>query len=156
MARLPLMTRTVMKLDVYCVRWTGNSFFMWLFSRRAGLNKDPEFASRKARALVLTTKGRRTGRARSVVLPYFSFDDKTFVVGSKGGAAEDPDWVGNLRESPPATVRIERQARQVSVRIASREERASLWPQLIALAPTYEGYQRGTSREIPLLILQNL
>jgi F420H(2)-dependent quinone reductase len=156
MARLPLATRMVMKLDVCSVRWTGGSFFMWLFSRRAGLHKQPDYRSRKARALVLVTRGRRSGRARSVVLPYFSFDGRTFVVGSKGGAAEDPDWVTNLRATPGATVFIDRRSRPVATRIATREERASLWPQLIASAPTYGDYQRGTDREIPLVILQDL
>jgi deazaflavin-dependent oxidoreductase (nitroreductase family) len=143
-----------MKLDVCCVRWTGASLFMWLFSRRAGLTQDPEFASRRAKALVLTTRGRRTGRQRSVVLPYFTFDDRTFVVGSKGGAPEDPDWVRNLHESPAATVCIDRQIRPVNALLATQEERAVLWPKLIAFAPTYAAYQRGTRREIPLVILR--
>jgi deazaflavin-dependent oxidoreductase (nitroreductase family) len=143
-----------MKLDVWAVRYTGGSFFMWLFARRAGLAKDPRFESRKAEALVLVTKGRRSGRPRSVVLPYFVFDDKTFVVGSKGGAHDDPDWVLNLRARPAATVYIRRQARRANMRLATREERASLWPQLTTFAPTYEAYQRGTRREIPLVILE--
>jgi hypothetical protein len=70
MARLPLATRLLMRLDVWAVRWTGGSFFMWLFARRAGLTKDPQSGSRKAEALVLVTRGRRTGRPRAVVLPY--------------------------------------------------------------------------------------
>jgi deazaflavin-dependent oxidoreductase (nitroreductase family) len=155
MARLPLMTRMVMKFDVCSVRWTGDSFFMWLFSRRAGLTKDPQFKTRTAKALVLTTQGRRTGRERSVVLPYFTFGDLTFVVGSKGGAPEDPDWVGNLHETPVASVCMDRRARPVRCRPATREERALLWPQLIAFAPTYEAYQQGTRREIPLIILES-
>jgi deazaflavin-dependent oxidoreductase (nitroreductase family) len=152
MARLSVVTRLVMKLDVWAVRCTGGSFFMWLFARRAGLAKDPQFESRKA--LVLVTTGRRTGRPRSVVLPYFTFDDRTFVVGSKGGAHDDPDWVLNLRERPAATIYIRRQARPANTRFATTAERAALWPQLIAVAPTYEGYQRGTRREIPLVILE--
>jgi F420H(2)-dependent quinone reductase len=154
MARLPLATRLLMKLDVWAVRWTGRSFFMWLFARRAGLTKHPQLANRKALALVLVTRGRNTGRPRSVVLPYFTFDDKTFVVGSKGGAHEDPDWVLNLRERPSATVYIRRRAKSASTRFATTEERAALWPKLIAFAPTYEGYQRGTHREIPLVIVE--
>ena len=154
MARLPLTTRLLMRLDVWAVRWTGGSFFMWLFARRAGLTKDPQLGSRKAEALVLVTRGRRTGRPRSVVLPYFTFDDKTFVVGSKGGAHEDPDWVLNLRERPSATVYIRRQAKSANTRFATSEERAVLWPKLVAFAPPYEGYQRGTCREIPLVIVE--
>jgi F420H(2)-dependent quinone reductase len=154
MARLSVVTRLVMKLDVWAVRCTGASFFMWLFAWRAGLAKDPKFESRKAHALVLVTRGRRSGRPRSVVLPYFTFDDKTFVVGSKGGAHDDPDWVLNLRVRPAATVHIRRQARPANTRFATTEERAALWPKLIAVAPTYEGYQRGTRREIPLVIVE--
>jgi F420H(2)-dependent quinone reductase len=153
-AKLPLVTRLVMKLDVWAVRYTGGSFFMWLFARRAGLAKDPRFAGRKAEALVLVTRGRRSGRPRSVVLPYFALDDKTFVVGSKGGAHDDPDWVLNLREQPAATIYIRRKARPANTRLATQEERAALWPKLIAFAPTYEGYQRATRREIPLVILE--
>jgi deazaflavin-dependent oxidoreductase (nitroreductase family) len=156
MARLNLTTRLVMKLDVWCVRWTGGSLFMWAFSRHGGLTQDPEFAGRKARALVLTTRGRRTGRERSVVLPYFKFDDRTFVVGSKGGAPEDSDWVRNLQATPAATVCIDRRLLPVSALLATREERAMLWPKLIARAPTYDTYQKGTLREIPLVILEGL
>jgi deazaflavin-dependent oxidoreductase (nitroreductase family) len=153
-ARLPVATRLLMRLDVWAVRWTGGSFFMWLFARRGGLRKDWQLGSRKAEALVLVTRGRRTGRPRSVVLPYFTFDDKTFVVGSKGGAHDDPDWVLNLRQTPSATVYIKRRAKTANTRIATTEERAALWPKLTAFAPTYEGYQRGTRREIPLVILE--
>lgn len=154
MAELTVATRLVMKLDVWAVRCTGHSFFMWLFARRAGLAKDPQFESRKAEALVLVTRGRRTGRPRSVVLPYFTFDGRTFVVGSKGGAHDDPDWVLNLRARPRATVYIRRQARPAITRFATAAERAVLWPRLIAVAPTYESYQRGTHREIPLVIVE--
>jgi F420H(2)-dependent quinone reductase len=155
MNRLPFATRMVMKLDVWSVRWTGRSFFMWLFARRAGLARDPDFSSKKAPALVLVTKGRKSGRQRSVVLPYFTFDGATFVVGSKGGAPEDPDWVRNLRETHAALVYMQRRPKVVvTTRIADKSERSRLWPQLVKLAPTYAGYQQSTSREIPLVIIE--
>lgn len=154
MSRLPLATRMVMKLDVCSVRWTGQSFFMWLFARRAGLHKDPQFRTRQAPSLVLVTRGRRSGRRRSVVLPYFTFEGMTFVVGSKGGADEDPDWIRNLRATPAATVYVQRRPRPVRTRFATPDERSRLWRQLIACAPTYAGYQKGTHREIPLVLIQ--
>ncbi len=154
MAKLPAATRLLMRLDVWAVRWTGGSFFMWLFAQVAGLRKNPRVGNPKAQALVLVTRGRRTGRPRSVVLPYFTIDDTTFVVGSKGGAHDDPDWVLNLRATPSATLYIRRQAKPTNTRFATAEERAALWPKLVAFAPTYERYQRGTHREIPLAILK--
>jgi deazaflavin-dependent oxidoreductase (nitroreductase family) len=66
----------------------------------------------------------------------------------------EPDCVLNLRESPSATLYIRRRARSANTRFATTEERAALWPKLIAFAPTYEGYQRGTRREIPLVIVE--
>jgi F420H(2)-dependent quinone reductase len=142
----------IMRLDVWAVRWTGSSFFMWLFARRTGLARDPEFQTRKPTALVLVTTGQKTGRRRAVVLPYFTFEGKSFVVGSKGGAPDDPDWVRNLRKTPEAVVYIHRRPRPVVTRIADPAERATLWSQLITTAPTYAAYQRGTHREIPLII----
>jgi len=152
MARLPFATRLVMSLDKASVRWTGSSFFMKLFAAQKGIDLDPDF--KPATPLLLITTGRKSGRARSVVLTFFSFEGQTFVVGSKGGAPEDPDWVHNLRKSPAATVYIHRRPKPVTLRIASPAERARLWPKLVALAPTYDGYQRGTQREIPLVIIE--
>ena len=142
-----------MKLDVWSVRLTGASFFMWIFARRTGLARDPDFKSKQAPALVLTTHGRRSGRPRSVVLPCFTFDGQTFVVGSKGGAPEDPDWVRNLRVDPDALIYMDRRARAVTTRFAGPAERARLWPQLVRFAPTYGGYQEATGREIPLVVI---
>ena len=153
MARLPFLTRMVMKLDVWSVRLTGGSFFMWLFAQRTGLARDPELKNRKAPALVLTTTGRKSGRRRSVVLPYFTFDGQTFVVGSKGGAPEDPDWVSNLRKTPDALIYMSRRSSTVTTRFADPAERSRLWQQLVRFAPTYDGYQQATRREIPLVII---
>jgi deazaflavin-dependent oxidoreductase (nitroreductase family) len=96
----------------------------------------------------------QSGRRRSVVLPYFTIDGKTFVVGSKGGASDDPDWVWNLRKTPAALAYVKRRPRLITTRFADAAERARLWSQLVALAPTYAGYQQGTSREIPLVIIE--
>lgn len=149
MARLSFPTRMVMKMDVLSVRWTGHSFFMAAFANIKGVNRH-----RRAPALILETIGNKTGKRRSVVLPYYHFDGVRFVVGSKGGADDDPAWVLNLRKNPEATAIMERKRRQVRFRFANSEERASLWPQLIEFAPSYDGYQQGTSREIPLLIIE--
>ena len=153
MARLPFATRMVMKLDVWSVRLTGASFFMWLYARRTGLARDPDARKPHAPALILTTRGRKSGRPRAVVLPYFTFDGQTFVVGSKGGAPEDPDWVGNLRQTPQALIYIRRKPTAVQTRFADPQERLRLWPQLTAVAPTYAGYQKGTARQIPLILI---
>jgi hypothetical protein len=38
-------------------------------------------------------------------------------------------------------------------RVATPEERAELWPKVVADHDNYAGYQRRTDREIPLVLL---
>ncbi len=39
-------------------------------------------------------------------------------------------------------------------RVAGREERAELWPRVVAAYPGYERYQQRTERRIPLVVLE--
>lgn len=56
--------------------------------------------------VLLTTKGRKTGAARTV--PVVSFVDGTdrVVIASKGGAPEHPAWFLNLQANPDVTVQV--------------------------------------------------
>lgn len=58
--------------------------------------------------VTLTTTGRRSGEARAVPLYAWEDGDRLVIVGSLGGSAKDPDWVGNLRADPRATVKTVR------------------------------------------------
>jgi deazaflavin-dependent oxidoreductase (nitroreductase family) len=132
-------------LERVLVRWWGYSFIDVIVNWRD---------ESKSTALLLITKGRKTGKKRSAVLPYHVFDGKMFIVGSKGGAPADPYWVQNLRSDPETTVYIFRRRHKVRARIAAGEERAILWGKLIAHRPIFDGYQKmATKRELPLVIL---
>lgn len=61
----------------------------------------------------LTATGRTTGMAREVPLYAFEDGDRLVIVGSVGGAAKDPAWVGNLRAEPRAAVTVNRKTRQM-------------------------------------------
>lgn len=50
--------------------------------------------------LLLTTRGRRSGRPRTVALAYASLDGGLFVVGGDHGADRDPHWLRNLAVEP--------------------------------------------------------
>jgi len=133
-------------LDQFLVKRTGHSLLNRLFAKNAG------FAARPA--LLLVTRGSKTGRLREVVLPYFQLDGKLMIVGSKGGMPEDPYWAKNLRRNPEAMIHIRRKKQRVQARFAQDDERKALWPRLVALAPTYAQYQAKTTREIPVVILE--
>jgi deazaflavin-dependent oxidoreductase (nitroreductase family) len=139
-----MMSPAGLAVDRAMVRWTGTSPLCHAFARGSGFPPRP--------ALLLVVKGRRTGRKRASVLPYFEIDGRLFVVGSRGGGPSDPQWVTNLRADPEATIFIRRKPRHVRARIAADNERKSLWTELVKLVPTYAEYQKLTTREIPLVI----
>jgi len=104
----------------------------------------------------LTTTGRRTGQAREVQLYGFEDGDRLVVVGSRGGAAKDPDWAGNLRAEPRAAIRIGRDARDVRAQEVTGPERDRLWTLVTGAFPLYASYQRKTDRLIPLFVLETV
>jgi deazaflavin-dependent oxidoreductase (nitroreductase family) len=50
-------------------------------------------------------------------------------------------------------VQIGRKRLPVVAREATAEEKARLWPQLVAMYPDYAVYQTRTDRQIPVVIL---
>jgi deazaflavin-dependent oxidoreductase (nitroreductase family) len=59
-----------------------------------------------ATVLLLHTTGRRSGKDHVTPLVYLPDGDRWVVVGSKGGAPADPDWVRNLEVNPEATIEV--------------------------------------------------
>jgi len=103
--------------------------------------------------LLLTTVGRRTGRRRTVPLTFFDDGDSLVLVASYGGRPRNPEWFENLLANPEVEVRIGRQWRTMRARGATSDERARLWPRVIATYDGYRVYQEKTDREIPLAVL---
>jgi F420H(2)-dependent quinone reductase len=104
--------------------------------------------------LLLTTTGRRTGKARTNPLCFTTDGDDLVVVASHGGLEWFPSWWLNLLDRPRASVRVGRDTRAVVARPASPDERARLWAAITAIAPGYLEYERRAPREIPLAILE--
>ena len=103
----------------------------------------------------LRSIGRRTGLERSTVLTAPVVDgDRIVLVASKGGDERDPDWYLNLVATPKAEVIIQGDHRLVVARTASVEEKAELWPRVVAAYRGYAGYERRSSRDIPVVILE--
>ena len=109
------------------------------------------------RTLLLTTTGRRSGRPRTLPLQYFRGPSgQLFAVGSNWGNDRPPAWYLNLLAEPRVQVQLGRQRFAALATSASREERARLWPWLVARAPVFARYQQLAAREIPLVLLRPL
>lgn len=103
---------------------------------------------------VLTTTGRRSGVERHNPLAWFPHGDGLVVIASAGGSDQNPAWYLNLVANPQVRVEVGGVARPMTARTASDEERAQIWPRVIAQAKNFASYEVKTSRKIPVVILE--
>lgn len=106
--------------------------------------------------VVLTTTGHRSGRRRRTVLTAPVIDgDRVVLVASYGGHRENPHWYQNLLVRPDVDLAVAGGGRRrMLARVAGRQERAELWPRVVAAYGGYGRYQEKTDRQIPIVILQ--
>ena len=108
----------------------------------------------KGPVLLLTTRGRRSGRPRTVPLLYVQTSQGWAVVASYGGNDRHPDWWLNLKADGNATIQVGSTKSAVTAREAEEQERGDLWPRFVAMYSGYEKYRQRTKRRIPVVILQ--
>ena len=106
--------------------------------------------------LLLTTTGRRSGQSRTTPLIYGRDGDRYVVVGSRGGAPTHPAWYQNLAAQAEIEVQVMADRFKARARTASKAERPALWKKMAAIWPAYDDYQRRTSREIPVVIIERV
>ena len=149
--KIPMLHKFVvtprgLALDRFLVRNFGWSLTIQVWARAAGYKPGP--------ALYLETIGKKTGEVRPVALPYFLIDGKMLVVGSAGGGPQDPVWAKNLRATPEAAAYINRRKRLVRARFSEGAERQRFWDALIAFNAHYREYEKLTTRQIPVIVLE--
>jgi proline iminopeptidase len=108
----------------------------------------------KAKILLLTTEGRKTGRERTTPLLYLEDAGSPVVVATNDGAARHPSWYLNIAAQPDVKVQVRGESFVALARTATDAERAALWPRLVAIYPNYERDQTRTERRLPVVILE--
>jgi F420H(2)-dependent quinone reductase len=108
---------------------------------------------KKVPILLLTTRGRKSGKERTTPLMYTRDGENLVLIASVGGAPRNPAWYWNL-QGQEAEVQIGSEHRRVRARDAEGEERERLWAQMVALWPSYADYQKKTTRQIPVVVLE--
>jgi deazaflavin-dependent oxidoreductase (nitroreductase family) len=103
--------------------------------------------------LLLTTRGRRSGKLRRTPLIYGQDGDRYLLVASNAGSVHHPAWYLNVTAHPEVTVQVRADTFTARARTATAEERRLLWPTMAAIFPRYDTYQAQTDRELPLVIL---
>jgi deazaflavin-dependent oxidoreductase (nitroreductase family) len=103
----------------------------------------------------LHTTGRKSGQRRSVMLTCPIYEpDRVVIIASKGGDDRHPDWYRNLVAQPAVELTEGGVTRPMRARTASLEEKAALWPAIVEANKGYEGYQKRTERDIPVVICE--
>jgi deazaflavin-dependent oxidoreductase (nitroreductase family) len=105
-----------------------------------------------AAVCLLTTIGRSSGLPRTMPLLFLRNGNDVVLVASKGGFSDHPQWYRNLLANPAVEIQIGKAVKQMIARVADDEEKAELWPQLVAMYADFEDYQARTTREIPVVI----
>lgn len=104
--------------------------------------------------LILHTTGRKSGATRKFPLIYGRDGDDYVIVASKGGASEHPGWYLNLLAHPDAAIQVWDKVIPVTARTGTSTDKARVWPAMTAQWPDYDGYQKKTPREIPVVLLR--
>ena len=103
--------------------------------------------------LLLTTKGRRSGKPRALPLIYGTDGDGYVIIASKGGMPDHPLWYRNLEADPECDLMVGPKPVHARARFAQGEERERLWRAMVEIYPPYADYQKATERTIPVVVL---
>ena len=107
----------------------------------------------RVNVLILTTRGRKTGKVRTVLLQYFRDGENMVIVAANSGRSSHPGWFYNLKATPIVRVQVMNRSFQVYAEVMTDDEAIAFWPRVQSIAPTYERYQRATNRTIPFVRL---
>lgn len=105
--------------------------------------------------LLLTTRGRKSGRVYTWPVSYLHEGDNLLLVASTGGMPRNPAWYHNLRANPNVTVEIGRKSRAMVAQPQVGPARDAYWARIVREHPLFEGYQRKVARQIPVVLLRS-
>ena len=107
--------------------------------------------------LMLTVRGRKSGRLISTPLLCVPYREGNLIAGSNFGGAKPPVWVVNVRaaEEKGETVVVRRDGAEhrAHPRELTGAERDQAWQHMLRTWPNYRLYEERTDRVIPVFYL---
>ena len=104
--------------------------------------------------VVITTTGAKSGAKRENPLIRLEDGGKMYIIASKGGAPDSPDWYYNLLANPELTVEtgVETFAARAKV-VEDEAERRRLYDKMVTVMDSFAEYEKSTTRRIPVVEL---
>ncbi len=104
--------------------------------------------------LILFNYGAKTGALRINPLAYQKVEGGYAIFGSKGGSPTNPSWYHNLMANPEVEIELGTESFKVRARLTEGEERERIWTRQKLDFPQFADYEKKTSRQIPVLVLE--
>jgi len=123
-------------------RWTGGRLGLWR-PKPGGWG-----------TMRLTTIGRRTGRARAVIVGYVEDGANLVTLAMNGWGDAEPAWWLNLQARPDVTIDLVDAPRQVTGRAARGDERERLWARWRQINKNLDAYAARRSMETAVVVLE--
>lgn len=104
--------------------------------------------------VLLTTIGKKSKQPRTKPLYHIKDGANYIVIASAGGDAKNPAWYANLTANPKVTVEDHGRTIAGIASTTDATERARLWNIIVTQAPNFAGYEKKTTRIIPVVRIQ--
>lgn len=108
------------------------------------------------RVILLTTRGRTTGKLRTTPLMRVDHEGAVHVIASAAGAPADPAWFRNLRADPRARVRDRDEVWSARGVVLDPEDRDAVYATAVEQMGGFADYEERTDRTIPVVRLEPL
>lgn len=117
------------------------------------ISPDSTSRARGKRHLLLTTRGARSKKRRTLPLTCMVDGENLYVVASNWGGDRHPAWWYNLNANPIVDVQFGADRGKMRAQTLSGDDRATTWSRLIAYNDKWREYQDQVGREIPVVRL---
>lgn len=105
-------------------------------------------------ALLLTTRGRRTGRLRRTALFYGRDGERYVLVATAVRGGGNPAWYLNLLHNPAVVVQVRSEILPAVATPAAASERPRLWALMVDVVPKYLDYERRAGRDLAVAVIE--
>jgi deazaflavin-dependent oxidoreductase (nitroreductase family) len=104
--------------------------------------------------LLLTTRGRRSGKRRTLPVGYIRDGDAYAICAAAAGAPSHPGWFHNAVTAGEAQIEVDGQRCLVQVEKAEPTTRDALYARFKEISDVFAGYEQETDRTFPVLVLR--
>ena len=105
---------------------------------------------------LVTTTGRKSGKARTVPIACYPYRDSVAVSASNSGMERHPAWYLNMQANPRVSVQLGREHFEAVAEDVPAEGRESLWQSVVKINKHQGEYLAAVQREIPLVWFRRL